>query len=308
MSGHTLLLVSVGAITAAPLVAGLTIGSGERRRAGVRRTLSTFEQAYRLVPDKVDGAPAAARTGLPLGRQMGVLGRALSPGGTVHRLQRWLDYAGNPGDWPVERVIAAKGLGLIAGAVAGLLLGAALGGTGKLLLALLAGALLGCFGPDLAIYNTGVKRQEEIRRSLPDVLDTLTICVEAGQGFDAALAQVSHHGKGPMVGECARVLAEMRIGKSRAEAMRAMAGRTTVPELRGFASAVIQASDLGVAVGQVLRQQAKEMRVRRRQRAEEVAQKVPIKILFPTLFCLFPALFVVILGPGVINIIATFAH
>jgi pilus assembly protein TadC len=147
-----------------------------------------------------------------------------------------------------------------------------------------------------------------MRKSLPDVLDTLTICVEAGQGFDGALAQVARNGRGPMAGEAARVLQEMRIGKSRSEALRAMANRTSVPELRGFASAVVHASDLGVPVGQVLREQAREMRMRRRQRAEEQAQKVPIKILFPTLFCLFPALFVVILGPGVINILHAFAH
>ena len=111
-----------------------------------------------------------------------------------------------------------------------------------------------------------------------------------------------------MAGEAARVLQEMRIGKSRSEAPRAMASRTSIPELRGFASSVVHASDLGVPVGQVLREQAKEMRMRRRQRAEEQAQKVPIKILFPTLFCLFPALFVVILGPGVINIMHAFMH
>src|SRR5213593_3139182 len=111
-----------------------------------------------------------------------------------------------------------------------------------------------------------------------------------------------------MVGETARVLQEMRIGKSRSEALRAMASRTTVPELKGFTAAVVQASDLGVPIAQVLREQAREMRLRRRQRAEEQAQKVPIKILFPTLFCLFPALFVVILGPGVLSMMASFSH
>jgi tight adherence protein C len=156
------------------------------------------------------------------------------------------------------------------------------------------------------IYNNGAKRQEELRVSLPDVLDTLTISVEAGQGFDAALAQVSRNGKGPMVGETARVLQEMRIGKSRTEALRSMAARTTVSELKGFTSAIVQASELGVPVAQVLREQSREMRIRRRQRAEEQAQKVPIKLLFPTLFCLFPALFVVILGPGILRIMAAF--
>jgi tight adherence protein C len=111
-----------------------------------------------------------------------------------------------------------------------------------------------------------------------------------------------------MVGETARVLQEMRIGKSRVEALRSLGARTTVAELKGFAAAVVQASDLGVPIGNVLREQSKEMRVRRRQRAEEQAQKVPIKILFPTLFCLFPALFVVVLGPGVLGIMKAFSH
>jgi tight adherence protein C len=139
------------------------------------------------------------------------------------------------------------------------------------------------------------------------VLDTLTISVEAGQGFDAALAQVVRNGRGPVVGEAARVLQEMRIGKSRVEALRALGTRTSLPELRGFAAAMIQAAELGVPVGQVLREQAREMRSRRRQHAEELAQKVPVKILFPTLLCFFPALFIVVIGPGIINIIRMFA-
>jgi tight adherence protein C len=248
------------------------------------------------------------RVGQPLARRLGKLGAALTVGGAVARLQRQLDRAGNPPAWPVERVIAAKGIGLVLGACGGGLVGLLMGGASTVLLTTVAGAVVGFLGPDLAIYNIGVKRQEELRRSLPDVLDTLTICVEAGQGFDAALAQVARNGKGPMAGEAARVLREMRIGKSRGEALRSMAARTTVGELRGFASSVIHASDLGVPVAQVLREQSREMRVRRRQRAEELAQKVPIKVLFPTLFCLFPALFVVIIGPGIINIVRTFGH
>ena len=192
---------------------------------------------------------------------------------------------------------------MVLGFAAGLLFGLMLGGFNKIMLSLIIATALGFFGPDLSIYNLGAKRQADMRKSLPDVLDTLTICVEAGQGFDAALAQVSRNGRGPMVGEAARVLQEMRIGKSRVAAMRALGARTTIEELRGFASAVIQASELGVPIGNVLREQAKEMRIRRRQRAEETAQKVPIKILFPTLFFLFPPLFIVIIGPAALTMI-----
>jgi Flp pilus assembly protein TadB len=284
-------------------VAAVLLRDGQR--ADVARTLATIGPGY---VDRDRGASFGVRVGRPLARRLGRLGTALTPRGAVARLQRQLDRAGNPAGWPVERVVAAKGVGLVLGAAGGALFGLLLGGTGTVVLCAGTGTALGFLGPDLALYNTGVKRQEELRRGLPDVLDTLTICVEAGQGFDAALAQVARNGSGPIAGEAARVLQEMRIGKSRSEALRALAGRTTVPELRSFASAVIHASELGVPVGQVLREQAREMRLRRRQRAEELAQKVPIKILFPTLFCLFPALFVVILGPGVINIIHAFSH
>jgi tight adherence protein C len=305
MQPSTLLIVALAAAGLAPVFGVLALLLRDPDRANVSRTLATIGRGY-VDPNRRPSF--GARVGQPLGRRLGKLGTALTVGGAVARLQRLLDRAGNPPAWPVERVVAAKGIGLVLGAGGGLLFGLMMGGAATILFAVVAGAAVGFFGPDLAIYNTGVKRQDEIRLSLPDVLDTLTICVEAGQGFDAALAQVARNGKGPMAGEAARVLQEMRIGKSRSEALRSMAARTTVSELRGFASAVVHASDLGVPVGQVLREQSREMRVRRRQRAEELAQKVPIKILFPTLFCLFPALFVVIIGPGVINIVHSFGH
>jgi tight adherence protein C len=133
----------------------------------------------------------------------------------------------------------------------------------------------------------------------------LTVCVEAGLGFDAALAQVARNTTGPLAAEFARVLQEMQIGNTRSQALRGMANRTTVPELRAFVSGMVQAGELGVAVADVLREQAKEMRLRRRQRAEEMAQKVTVKILFPLMTCLFPALFVIVIGPGAINIMHT---
>jgi len=138
--------------------------------------------------------------------------------------------------------------------------------------------------------------------ALPDALDMLTVCVEAGLGFDAALAQVARNTDGPLAAEFARALQEMQIGKSRGQALRALAERTTVPEARAFVSALVQAGDLGIPVARVLREQAKEMRVRRRQRAEAKAQQVPVKITFPLILCIFPALLVVVLGPGIINI------
>lgn len=224
----------------------------------------------------------------------------LSPAGVAYRLQRRLDLAGNPPTWTPDRVLAAKGLGLLAAAALGALVG--FRSVGWLITGLAVGAVFGFFLPDLLLLNAGQKRQEKIRRALPDALDMLTVCVEAGLGFDAALAQVARNTTGPLAQECARVLQEMQIGKSRNEALRALTDRTTVSELRAFVSALAQAGELGVPIASVLREQAREMRIRRRQRAEEQAQKVPVKILFPLIACLFPAMFVVIIGPGAISI------
>lgn len=310
MSGSTLLYVGLGAIGSSVMVAALAFVGDSAERVGVSRSLETIERSYgskadRLLAQQHSGPEGSLkdRIGVPLARKLGGIGQALTQEGARIRLERHLDYAGNPGAWPVERVITAKGVALVVGGVGGLLFGLMLGSAMKVVLCGIIGTLVGFFGPDLLLYNAGSKRQGELRKSLPDVLDTLTICVEAGQGFDAALAQVSRNGKGPITGEMARVLQEMRIGKSRVEAMRSLAARTTVEEFKGFASAVVQASDLGVPIASVLREQAKEMRTRRRQRAEEAAQKVPIKILFPTLFFLFPALFVVIIGPAILGML-----
>jgi tight adherence protein C len=152
------------------------------------------------------------------------------------------------------------------------------------------------------LYNTGLKRQEALRRSTPDALDMLTVCVEAGLGFDAGLAQVARNTDGPIAGEFARLLREMQIGKTRITAFQDLAARTTVPELQIFVSALVQSDKLGIPLAGVLREQSSEMRLKRRQRAEELAQKVPVKILFPLLLCIFPALFVVLIGPGAIQI------
>ena len=168
--------------------------------------------------------------------------------------------------------------------------------------------MAGFFLPDLLLYNMGIKRQVMIQRDLPDAMDMLTICVESGLGFDAALARVARNSSGPVAAEFTRALQEIQIGKSRSQALRSLAERTTVPELRAFTSAVVQAGELGIPIADVLREQAKEMRMRRRQRAEEKAQQVPVKILFPLIGCLFPALFIIVIGPGAISIMHSLFH
>jgi tight adherence protein C len=234
-------------------------------------------------------------------RALHALGSRLSPSDVRARLQRQLDLAGNSGRWTPERVLAFKGIGLIAGALFGLLVGR----HSPVLCILLVVAIgtAGLFIPDLLVYNAGLKRQARLQQQLPDALDMMTVCVEAGLGFDGALSQVARNTEGPMAAESARVLQEMQFGKSRIQALRALSERTTVPGLRMLTSALVQASELGIPVASVLREQANEMRIRRRQGAEEKAQKVTVKILFPLIFCLFPALLIIVVGPGALGIV-----
>ena len=248
-----------------------------------------------------DGDPFAALPGWMRGWRSGS-----PPPASAGSLQRRLDLAGNPGRWTPDRVLAVKGLGLLVLAVLGALYG--LHSPGLLILCAILGGAAGFFLPDVLLYNSGQKRQAKIQMLLPDAIDMLTICVEAGMGFDAAMAQVARNTDGPLAAEFARSLQEMQIGKSRSQALRAMVDRTSVPELRTFVSAVVQGSELGIPVAQVLREQAKEMRVRRRQRAEGRAQQVPVKITFPLILCLFPALLIIVVGPGVIEIAHNLLH
>jgi tight adherence protein C len=291
---------ALGVAMAMVVAALLPARSGQH---GVARALSTIERSYAR-------APAVAGTGADLLGALPGIGRAvalrLSPATIAGSLQRRLDVAGNPRRWTPDRMLAAKGLGLQAGAVLGGLCG--LGGPGLLVLCAVLGGGAGFLVPDLLLFNAGLKRQAKLQRSLPDALDMLTVCVEAGLGFDGALTQVARNAEGPVAAEFARALQEMQIGKTRTQALRAVADRTTVPELRSFVSSLVQAGDLGIPIAQVLREQSREMRVRRRQQAEYRAQQVGVKITFPLILCLFPALIVIVVGPGLIELAGTLFH
>jgi tight adherence protein C len=166
---------------------------------------------------------------------------------------------------------------------------------------------LGYFIPDLLLYSKGLERQKIIQLELANTLDQMLISVEAGLGFEGAMARAGENGKGPLAEELVRTLQDMQVGRSRRESYSALAERTNIPELRSFVQAVVQADTYGIAISRVLRVQAKVMRVKRRQRAEEKAMKLPVMILFPLLFFIFPVLFIAILGPAVINTIVTFS-
>lgn len=247
--------------------------------------------------------PFLKRVAWPALRGIGGIGRRFTPSSVIDRLTQELTYAGSPAGWDAERVLAAKLLGVAGGPVAGLAGGRALGlSTPRAFVLGLFLGFLGYYVPEWTLRARAGKRQDQIKRALADALDLLSITVEAGLAFDAAVARVARQAGGPLGEEFHRVLQEMQIGKSRGEAMRDLGDRTTVEELKSFVLAMIQADVFGISISKVLHGQAHEMRVKRRQAAEERAQKLQVKIIFPLILCIFPSLFVVLLGPAVLTI------
>lgn len=303
MGLQPILLFGAACVAAACVTLLLVVVLGGGTATGVARGLQLIESS--VSPEEVgrNELPALDRIVVPFYLKMKGLALRVSPAGTGKRLSRLLDLAGNPAGWTLERLLSLKGVGLLLGGFIGLFYGG-LNVKGVLFGALAAAA--GFMLPDLMIMNTGSKRQAVLRRGLADALDMLTVCVEAGQGFDGAILHVARSVEGPVAGEFARVLAEIQIGKSRGVAFEALAARTKVSEIRTFVTALVQADRLGLPIGSVLREQSVQMRLIRRQLAEEKAQKVPIKILFPMMLCIFPALFIVIIGPGAIQMMANF--
>ena len=236
------------------------------------------------------------------------MGRRLTPEDASERIREKLEMAGNPAGWTVERVMAGKVVGFAIALVVSLVL-ALLMGIGFLptLGFVVLASLAGYMAPNMYLYQQTYDRADKLQRALPDAIDLLTISVESGLGFDAACAQVARNTEGPLADEFARMLQEMQIGRGRAEALRSLGDRTNLPDLRSFVSAMVQADAFGIPVGQVLRVQSSEIRVKRRQWAEEAAQKVPVKILVPLIFCILPCLFIAVLGPAGIQIMDSFS-
>ncbi|MCC6225690.1 MAG: type II secretion system F family protein [Microthrixaceae bacterium] len=251
-------------------------------------------------------APFAERALVPVLEGLTGLGRRFTPMGYVDKVRQKFVYAGDATPDAVDRFLAVRVVTAVGAVLAffavfvfGLLPlspGMATNATGGfLILALL-------LGPDSILNRKVQERQHGIQVMLPDVLDLLTISVEAGLGFEQAMDRVIDSVPGPLSDEFARMLGETRAGASRADAMRSMDERCNVAELRSFVLAILQADTFGVSIGRVLRAQSEEMRIKRRQLAQEKAQKAPVKMLIPMVFCIFPALFVVVLGPAALNI------
>jgi tight adherence protein C len=246
--------------------------------------------------------PFFERAVRPIVKRLAQMGRRGEEGGLIARTDAKLEKAGYPGGLRGADWMGVKLLALIIFAVVGFALGLALGGiTGGFFFALVGGAV-GYLGPEFWLGRKIRARADGMVLQLPDALDLLTISVEAGLGFDAALAKVVEKMNGPLVDEFRQALAEIRMGRTRREALRDVAKRADAQPINNFIGAIVQAEQLGVPIAKVLQIQSNQLRIERRQRAEEAAAKAPVKMLFPMVGCIFPTIFIVILGPAIVTV------
>lgn len=264
----------------------------------------------RSVTEEAEDAGAVVSPGVgPVQqRSIGATLVAAAPRGYIGWLEKQIVFAGRPSGWTPNALAVWKILLPLVFLVLGVLLLSRIGVAPLGVLLLVVVVVLGFFMPDVLINSRAHDRQQKIRQALPDLLDQMTIAVEAGLGFDAAMVKSARGSAGPLADELVRVQQDMAIGRTRRDAFHELERRTDVEELRRFVRAVVQADAYGIALGDVLRVQASEMRLKRRQRAEEQAQKVTVKILFPLIFCLLPVLIIVLLAPPIVGIINTFAR
>lgn len=305
-----LLFLGIAGIFAGLLVMLGAIGVFTDETRGVDKSLAVLE-AFTTAPPALQSELETSfgeRVVTPLLNRSLVLGRKLTPADYADRIRHRLDLAGNPQGWTVDRVTSSKFVGFAAALVLSLTVALVVGlGIAPALVVCVGASVAGYCAPNLYLYQKGYDRTERMKKDLADALDLLTISVEAGLGFDAALQHVARSTEGPLAEEFARVLQEMQLGTGRSNALRALGERTAVPDLRGFVSAMVQADAFGIPIGHILRVQSAEIRVKRRQRAEEKAQKVPVKILVPLILCILPCLFITVLGPAVISIMGVFS-
>ncbi len=305
-SAHLALLVAACVV---PVAVALALWRTTARRRAVLVTLkaataSTPSPAHarahraerrRPVVDGLDRATAAVAR----------LTHRLSPPGYVEGVQRRLTLAGRDGKADLSRFLAARLATVALVPVAFVLVRISPIPRLDQLLVFLVLAFLLVLGPEAFLNRQVGARQERIRRDLPAIVELLMISTEAGLGFDQALGMAHSRVPGPLSDELSRLLGEVRMGASRTEALEALDRRTDVAELRSFIMALVQAETFGVSIGSILRSQAEEVRVAQRQHVQELAQKAPVKMLFPLVFCVLPALFIVVVGPAAIEIYRT---
>jgi tight adherence protein C len=305
MSEIWLVLAGASAFFAVVL-AGLAIESGMSDKKRVVRLLETQMGSSESVNLREQELRKnfGSRVVVPVVTRAGRVARRITPLDTRDRVAKKLMIAGGPVGWDAERVMAFKVIGAVGGAIGGVALSVML--KPAPFITLVAIALLTFVGfviPDSILNRRVEERQREVLKTLSDTLDLLTISVEAGLSLNASIAQVVQNVPGVLSSEFARMLQEIQLGVPRSEAFRHLAERTDVDELNAFSLAMIQADVFGVSIASVLRTQAQQLRIKRRQRAEQKAQQTPVKIVFPLVLCVLPSLFVVIIGPGAIRIV-----
>jgi tight adherence protein C len=303
-----MIVLIVALAVAAVGLGAWSVSTSMDARAGGRRSLRAIDD-YQLVDvrDEEMSQPIAARVFAPAGRAVSDLARRLTPVGYVDGVRRKIVLAGSPPGYEVDRFLTLKLLAVAS--VIGWIVLAAVFLSDHVPLAVLTVILASgicIFGPDIMLDGKIKRRRDEIERRLPDTLDLLVISVEAGLGFEQALERTAAAVPGPLSEESRRMLQETRMGASRADALRALDERTQVDDLRTFILAMLQADAFGVSISRILRAQADEIRIRRRQHAQELSQKAPVKMLFPLAVCIFPAIFVVVLLPAAIQIFKVF--
>jgi tight adherence protein C len=301
------LVLAVASAFFAVVLVGLAVesGSSEKKRALrlLESQVSSSSESINLREQELS-KNFGQRVLVPVVAGAGRVARRVTPLDTRDRVAKKLLLAGGPVGWDAERVLAFKVIGAVSGVFGGFVLSTML--KPAPFIAIVAIALLAFVGfvlPDSLLNRKVTERQKEILKTLSDTLDLLTISVEAGLSLNAAIAQVVQNVPGVLSAEFARMLQEIQLGVPRSEAFRHLADRTDVEELNGFALAMIQADVFGVSIASVLRTQAQQLRIKRRQAAEAKAQQTPVKIVFPLVLCILPALFVVIVGPGAIQIV-----
>jgi tight adherence protein C len=302
------LLIAIGCVFSSVILAGFALDqSSSERKHAVRMLESQVSSSSSVASANLREQELAKNFGqrvlVPFVGGAGRVARRITPLDARDRVSKRLLLAGSPPGWDAERVIAFKVIGAAGGFLGGLFAAAVMhlhGLPGVVSIGLLAVA--GFLVPDSILARKVEERQKEVLGTLSDTLDLLTISVEAGLSLNAAIAQVVQNVPGVLSSEFARMLQEIQLGVPRSDAFRHLAERTDVEELNSFALAMIQADVFGVSIASVLRTQASSLRIKRRQTAEAKAQQTPVKIVFPLILCILPALFVIIVGPGAIRI------
>jgi tight adherence protein C len=295
-----LLVLAIATLGLAVYLLGEVATLPARQRQGSIRRAANYGRSRRMINPFAQTAGFRERAMGPAVTSLARVVLRLSPKSTADSINLKLLGAGMGRSFTPTAFLATKGILGVMGLLLGLMAGVGNGAKGVLVA--FGFGLVGLMLPDTVVTFKGRSRRERIQAELPDALDLLAVSVEAGLGFDGAITKLTEHMDGPLAEEFALTLGEMRIGETRSVALKKMSERVGSPAMASFTRAVIQADQLGIALGRILRLQAAEARNRRQAAAEERAMKAPIKMLFPTVLFIFPAMFIVILGPAFMNL------